>query len=192
MTWKDGASIVEFATPHEFEEWLEKHHQTVTAVWVKFYKKASGKILITYGEALDEALCFGWIDGVVNKFDDESYLQRFTPRRKGSNWSKRNTEHIERLIKLGKIRPAGLAEVEAAKKDGRWEKAYDTSASITIPEDFLRELEKNTKAKTFFDSLNRVNFYAIAYRLQTAKKPATYERTKKQILEILERGEKFH
>lgn len=192
MNWKDGAEIVAFETPHAWELWLEAHHKDTQAVWVRFYKKASGKRTITYDEALDEALCFGWIDGLVNKYDEESYLQRFTPRKKKSNWSKRNTEHVERLIKLKKMRASGLAEVEAAKKDGRWERAYESPAHITLPEDFKKELQKNKKAQAFFDTLNKTHVYAIAYRLITAKKPETNERRKRQIIDMLERGEKFH
>lgn len=192
MTEKDGAPIYLFETPQEWEEWLEKHHADTTAVWLRFYNKASGKKVFTYAQALDVALCFGWIDGLVNKYDSDSHLQRFTPRRKQSNWSKRNTEHIERLTKLGKMRPAGIAEVEAANQDGRWDRAYDSPANITLPEDFLKELSKNKKAKKFFDTLSKTNLYAIAYRLQTAKKPETRERRKKIMLEMLEKGEKFH
>lgn len=192
MIGKDGAPIILFETPKEWEQWLLKHHTDISAVWLRFYKKASGKKSINYDEALDEALCFGWIDGLVNAYDTESYLQRFTPRRPKGNWSKRNTEHIARLIKLGKMRPAGIQEVENAKKDGRWEAAYASPANITIPEDFLKALEKNKKAKTYFDSLSRTNFYAIAYRLATAKKPETYERRKQSILNMLEKGETFH
>src|SRR6185369_15445177 len=112
-------------------------------------KKASGKKTITYDEALDGALCFGWIDGVVNAYDEAAYLQRFTPRTKRSNWSKRNTQHIARLTKLGKMRPAGLAQVEAAKADGRWERAYESPATMTIPEDFIKDLTKYKKAHAF-------------------------------------------
>jgi uncharacterized protein YdeI (YjbR/CyaY-like superfamily) len=192
MIGRDGAPILFFETPKAWEQWLKKHHSDTTAVWLRFYKKASGIASLTYDQALDEALCYGWIDGVVNAYDEQSYLQRFTPRRPKGNWSKRNTEHIARLIKLGKMRAAGLAAVEAAKKDGRWQAAYASPSNIKIPEDFLKEIAKNKKAKAFFDTVNRTNFYAIAYRLATAKKPETVEKRKKVILEMLEKGEKFH
>lgn len=192
MKGKDGAPILLFTTPSEWEQWLAKHHTDTKAVWLQFYKKASGKVSINYDQALDEALCYGWIDGLVNSYDEESYIQRFTPRRPKGNWSKRNTEHIARLVKLGKMKAGGLAQVEAAKKDGRWEAAYASPANIKIPEDFLKELDRNKKAKAFFATLNRSNFYYIAYHLATAKKPETLERRKKKILKMLEKGEKFY
>ena len=155
-------------------------------------KKATGKPSVNYGAALDEALCYGWIDGQKNKYDNESYLQKFTPRRPRSIWSKRNIEHIERLEKEGKMRSAGRKAVEAAKSDGRWERAYDSPKNMEVPEDFIAELSKNKKALAFFESLNKTNRFAIAWRLQTAKKPETRERRKKVMLEMMERGEKFH
>ncbi len=192
MTGKDGAPILFFETADEWEKWLEKHHTYTKAVWLQFYKKASGKKSLNYDQALDEALCYGWIDGVVNAYDADSYLQRFTPRRPKSNWSKRNTEHIIRLTKLGKMKPAGTLQVSLAKKDGRWQAAYASPANIQIPKDFLEEIAKNKKAKAFFDSLNRTNFYAIAYRLATAKKPETLKRRKKLIVSMLEKEKTFH
>lgn len=185
-------SVLTFESPSEFSVWLNKNHRTATSVWVRMYKKGSGKTSITYDQALDEALCYGWIDGIVKKYDDESYVQRFTPRRPKGNWSKRNTEHVARLIKEGRMQPTGLAEVEAAKKDGRWDAAYPSPANVKIPDDFLREIDKNKKAKAFFDSLNKTNIYAIAYRLHTAKKPETLERRKAVILKMLEDGKKFY
>jgi uncharacterized protein YdeI (YjbR/CyaY-like superfamily) len=192
MTGKDGATILFFETPKEWREWLKIHHADTKAIWLQFYKKASGKKSLNYEQALDEALCFGWIDGLVNGYDQFSYIQRFTPRRPKGTWSKRNTEHIARLIKLGKMHSSGLKEVEKAKLDGRWDAAYASPATITIPEDFLKEIAKNKKAQAFFSTLNRINFYAIAYRLATTKNPETLERRKKVILEKLEKGEKFH
>lgn len=192
MTGKDGAPIVFFETPKQWREWLEKYHRDMPAVWVRFYKKASGVPSLHYDQALDEALCFGWIDGLVNKYDEQSYLQRFTPRRPKGNWSKRNTEHIARLMKLGKMKPAGVAQVDAAKKDGRWEAAYASPKDAIIPDSFLQEIAKNKKAKACFATLSKTNVYSIAYRLQTAKKPETLERRKQQILGMLENEEKFH
>lgn len=181
-----------FITPAFFRSWLEKYHDTETEVWVGFYKKALGKKGMNYDEALDEALCFGWIDGLVNKYDEVSYAQRFTPRRSKSVWSKINTQHIERLTKEGRMTPSGQAAVEAAKKDGRWEAAYDSPKNIVMPDDFLQELEKNKKAKQYFTTLNKSNTYAIAYRLQTARKPETRRKRISDIVAMLQKGEKFH
>ncbi len=188
---KDDLVLI-FETSEEFSQWLEKHHKTVSSIWLRMYKKKSGKKSINYGQALDEALCYGWIDGIVKKYDGDSYVQRFTPRRPKGNWSKRNTEHIARLLKEGRMKPSGIAEVEAAKKDGRWEASYPSPANAKIPEDFLDEIAKNKKAKAFFDTLSKTNLYFIAYRLLTAKRPETLERRKEVILKMLERGEKFY
>ncbi|MGI8952877.1 MAG: YdeI/OmpD-associated family protein [Chitinophagaceae bacterium] len=185
-------NILSFKTPKEFEKWLSKNHNISNGIWLRFFKKDSGEKTITYSEALDEALCYGWIDGQADKYDDKSWIQRFTPRRAKSIWSKRNTNHIERLTALGKMKPSGLCEVEKAKADGRWEKSYDSQSTTTIPDDFMKELSKNKKAKAFFESLNKANKYAIAWRLQTAKKLETREKRMKAILEMLSKGEKFH
>ncbi len=181
-----------FSTPSEFRQWLMRNHDTITEIWVGFYKKNSGKKGITYAEALDEALCFGWIDGLVNKFDDASYMQRFTPRRNKSVWSKINTSHIERLIREGKMMPSGLLAVDAAKKDGRWARAYNSPSAITVPDDFLKELAVYAKADVFYKTLNKANVYAIAYRLANAKKPETRQKWIRKIIEMLEAGKKFH
>ena len=181
-----------FKTPVEFRTWLSKNHDKETEIWVGFWKKASGKVGMDYGQALDEALCFGWIDGLVNKYDEESYAQRFSPRRAKSNWSKVNVGHVERLIKEGKMTEAGLKVIEEAKKDGRWERAYASPANTVIPEDFLKELSKNKKAEEFFEGLNKTNRFYIAYQLQDAKKEETRVRRMKKILEMLERGERFY
>lgn len=192
MNIEKSGEVRSFSSPKEFSDWLEKNHATAASIWVRFYKKGSGKTGITYDQALDEALCYGWIDGIVKKYDDESYIQRFTPRRPQGNWSKRNTEHIARLTKEGRMRPAGLVQVEAAKKDGRWERAYSSSSTATVPQDFLEEIAKNKKAHIFYKRLNKANLYAIAYRLQTAKNSETYKKRKEIILDMLEKGEKFH
>ena len=161
-------------------------------ILLRIYKKDSGVTSVTYAEALDQALCFGWIDGQKKPRDNESWLQKFTPRRAKGVWSKRNTEHAERLIKSGAMAPAGLKEVTAAKEDGRWKAAYDSPGSATPPDDFLTALNKNKKAKAFFETLNKSNIYAIVYRLQTAKKPETRTKRMKMILAMMARGEKFH
>lgn len=189
---KKELSMLSFATQKQFEEWLAKYFDKEEGLWLRFYKKDSGEKSITYQEALDEALCYGWIDGQLKTYDEQSFLRKFTPRRPKSIWSKRNMEHIERLTSLGKMKTSGIEKVEAAKADGNWEAAYDSPSNMTIPEDFLGELEKDKKAKTFFESLNKANKYAIAWRLQTAKKPETRAKRMNVILEMLAKEEKFH
>jgi uncharacterized protein YdeI (YjbR/CyaY-like superfamily) len=181
-----------FKSPDEWENWLDKNHLKSEGLWLRIYKKNSGKKSVTYSEALDEALCYGWIDGQKEKYDDKSWLQRFTPRRTGSIWSKKNTAHVERLLKDGKMKYAGLKEVNEAKADGRWDNAYHPQSSAGIPDDFMMELEKNNKAKIFFETLNKTNLYSIAYRLQTAKKIETRRKRMELILTMLSKGEKFH
>ena len=184
--------VISFKSANAFEKWLAKNHNKVNDILLRFFKKDSGKKTITYKEAVDESLCYGWIDGRADKFDDESWIQRFTPRRAKSIWSKRNTDNIERLTLLGKIKPSGLAEVEKAKADGRWTKAYDSPKEMQIPDDFMKQLSKNKKAKAFFETLNNTNKYAIGWRLQTAKKPETKEKRIKAIIEMLSKQQKFH
>src|SRR5215212_8000982 len=188
----EEAKILTLKTSNAFEKWLAKNHNKETLAWLRFLKKDSGKAGITYKEAVDEALCYGWIDGQANKFDDESWIQKFTPRRAKSIWSKRNIDNIERLTTLKKMKPAGLDEVIKAKADGRWAKAYDSPKEMQIPDDFMKALSKNKKAKAFFETLNKTNKYAIGWRLQTAKKPETKEKRIKAIVEMLSKEQKFH
>jgi uncharacterized protein YdeI (YjbR/CyaY-like superfamily) len=184
--------ILGFRSSSEFRTWLTANYRESDGVWLRIFKKGSGERSITYAEALDEALCFGWIDGQKRPYDESSWLQMFTRRRRRSGWSKRNTEHAERLIRARRMKPAGQAEVDAARKDGRWTAAYDSPRNATFPEDFLAALGRNRKAKMFFESLNKANQYAIAYRLQTAKKPETRQRRMDTVLGMLRRGEAFH
>lgn len=184
--------ILSFRSPAEFRKWLAENHDKSDGIWLRIFKKNSQTASVTYAEALDEALCFGWIDGQKQKHDDQSWLQKFTRRRARSGWSKINTEHAERLIKAGRMKAPGQAEVEAAKKDGRWKAAYDSPSNTSFPEDFLAAVGKDPKAKAFFDSLNKANRYAISYRLQTAKKPETRQKRMKMILAMLASGEAFH
>lgn len=183
--------IIFFETPEKWRAWLDKHHTQDHGVWLRMYKKASGVKSINYAEALDEALCYGWIDGQRRSSDEQSFLQRFTPRRAKSPWSLRNTEYVERLIKIGKMNAAGTAEIEAAKQDGRWQAAYAKQSDSQVPEDFLAELKKHPKAFAFYQTLNKSSLFMIYYRLHSAKKEETRERRKKQFLEMLEKGEKF-
>ena len=184
--------IIPFKTQADFRKWLHKNHASVPGIWLKMFKKDSGIESINYKQALDEALCYGWIDGQSKSGDDKYWIQKFTPRRKKSMWSKRNIEHIERLRKEGKMREAGEKEVEAAKADGRWAAAYDGPATIKMPEDFLKELSKDKKAEAFFNTLNKTNTFAIAWQLQTAVKLETRERRFKKLLEMLKKGKKIH
>ncbi len=188
----DEYKIIPFSTQQLWHKWLENNHSKANGVWVKFYKKISGKKTINYAEALDEALCFGWIDGQSKSIDEVSYMQKFTPRREKSLWSKNNINNVKRLIKAKRMKLAGLAAIKAAKKDGRWQAAYDPSSSAKIPNDFLKELEKNKAAKKTFVSLDKANLYAIFFRLQTAKKPETRAKRMLVILDTLKRGGKFH
>ncbi len=184
--------IVGFKTQKEWNKWLAKNHAALNGVWLRFFKKDSGTKSVTYAQALDEALCYGWIDGQAKKLDELSWIQKFTPRRSRSIWSKKNVEHVARLEKEGRMQSAGFKAVSDAKQDGRWEKAYDSPATMLVPEDFLKVLSKNKKALDFYNSLSKTNRYAIIWRLQTAKKTVTRERRMKLILEMLKKGEKFH
>jgi uncharacterized protein YdeI (YjbR/CyaY-like superfamily) len=188
----DNLPVISFESSSQWEKWLVENHTQQNGVWLRIFKKDSGVASVTYAEALDEALCYGWIDGQKNKYDERSWLQKFTPRRKKSIWSKINTQHVERLIESGKMKEAGTKEIEAAQQDGRWQQAYDSHKNMTLPEDFLYQLEKDPKAKVFFETLNKTNKYSIAFQLQTAKKPETREKRMKVILEKLAKGEKFH
>src|SRR5690606_3727707 len=191
MTKLNTIPTKEFKTAGTFETWLEKNHDSSNGLWIKIFKKDSDKKTISYAEALDAALCYGWIDGQKQTFDEQAWLQRVSPRTAKSIWSKVNIGHVERLINEGKMRPAGLKAVEKAKADGRWEKAYDPPSKMIIPEDFLKELNKNKKAEEFFKSLNKTNLFSIGFRLQTAKKPETREKRMKEIIEKLAKGEKL-
>lgn len=189
---KKDLPVISFESPAVWESWLGLNHNTSTGIWLKFFKKGSGVRTIVYSEALDVALCFGWIDGQLKTCDEHSYLQKFTPRRPLSLWSKRNIGHVMRLEKDGKMKPPGLKAVEAAKLDGRWERAYDSPGKMSVPDDFVNEIKKDEKAFAFFESLNKVNRYSIAWRLQTAKNQVVREKRMKQIIEMLSGGKKFH
>jgi uncharacterized protein YdeI (YjbR/CyaY-like superfamily) len=191
-TEKNEPEVLSFKTLKAFQEWLAKNHGLPVGIWLRFCKKGQREKTITYQEALDEALCYGWIDGQLKRYDDQSWIRRFTPRGEKSIWSKKNTAHAERLITARKMKPRGLVEVERAKADGRWLMAYDSPRNMEIPADFLKALSKNKNALKFFESLNKANRYAIGWRLQTAKKPETREKRMKSILAMMAKGEKFH
>jgi uncharacterized protein YdeI (YjbR/CyaY-like superfamily) len=181
-----------FESQMEWEKWLEKNHDESEGVWLKFAKKNSSQKSVNYAEALDVALCYGWIDSQTKSLNEKFYLQKFTPRRSRSVWSKINVAKIESLIAEGKMRPAGLAQVESAKADGRWDAAYHSPTNAVVPEDFAKALAKNKKAAQFYEELSKSNKYAILWRLQQAKRPETRARNIVKFIGMLERGEKFH
>ncbi len=192
MAKSDTLPTKSFTTAAAFETWLSKNHEKSTGIWIKIFKKDSGKKTVTYAEALDVALCYGWIDGQKQPHDEHAWLQKFCPRRARSIWSKKNIGHVERLIKEGRMTPAGLQAVEKAKADGNWQKAYDSPSKMTIPDYFLKELGKNKKAEAYFKTLNKTNLFSIGFRLQTAKKEETRIKRTKAIIAMLARGDKFH
>ena len=188
----DDLPIMLFATPAELEAWLEENHAGCDGLWLKIAKKGTEPPSVTYAEALELALCFGWIDSQKRGHDERHFLQRFTPRRPRGRWSRINREKAEALIATGKLRPAGAAEVDAAKADGRWEAAYEGQRTAKVPDDLQRELDANQAAREFFAGLDSANRYAIVYRLNDAKKPETRERRLRKFVAMLERGEKIH
>ena len=181
-----------FKTQKAFETWLAKNHAKSPGVWLKLAKKGSGVKSITYAEAVEASLCYGWIDGQSKSIDDNAWLQKYTPRGRRSIWSKINIGKAEALIEAGRMQPAGLAAVEAAKKDGRWAAAYEPPSKSTVPPDLQAALDGSPKAKAFFATLNGTNRYAILFRTQTAKKPETRAKRIKQFVEMLEKGEKLY
>ncbi len=189
---KPDLPILPFASRGSWEAWLGENHASSDGLWLKIAKKGSGIETVTYAQALDVALCYGWIDGQKGKFDDHYWLQRFTPRRPRSKWSKVNREKATKLIESGKMKPAGLREIERARADGRWDTAYEAQSEATVPEDLQRELEGNEAALGFFDTLDRANKYAILYRIQDAKKPETRARRIEKYVTMLAEGKKLH
>ncbi|HMD82700.1 MAG TPA: YdeI/OmpD-associated family protein [Anaerolineales bacterium] len=184
--------ILPFANKKKWTDWLASQHDKSTGVWLKIAKKDSGIASLTYDEALESALCYGWIDGQKKGFDDKYWLQKFTPRGPKSIWSKINTEKAERLIASREMKPAGLKAIEAAKKDGRWDAAYASQKNILVPDDFRAALDQNKKAKAFFATLKSVDRYAILFRIQTVKKAETRTKRIQQFVEMLERNEKIY
>ena len=195
MTAKQGPDdkpIVEFRKQSDWTKWLEKSHAKSSGVWLRMAKKDSGLKSINHDEALDVALCYGWIDGQARSEGATTWLQKFTPRGKRSIWSKKNRDNVQRLIESGDMRDAGLAEVERAKKDGRWDAAYDSPKTIEVPDDLKAALNKNKKAKALFEKLDSRNRYAILFRTHNAKRAETRAKRIKQFVEMLERGEKIY
>jgi uncharacterized protein YdeI (YjbR/CyaY-like superfamily) len=188
----DGLPILSFPDAAAFEAWLQAEHATAPGTWLRIAKKGAGIATVTHAEALDVALCFGWIDGQRRSDDATFFLQRFTPRKRGSRWSKINTDHAARLIAAGRMRPAGLAQVEAARADGRWEAAYHGQRSAQVPDDLQQALDANPQAAAFFATLSSQNRYAVLYRVQDAKRPKTRARRIDRFVQMLANGETLH
>lgn len=191
MTQSVELPVLPFESKKKFANWLAKNHDKSAGLWLKIAKKAAGISTVTYLEALDVALCYGWIDGQRGSFDEQYFLQKFTPRRPKSIWSKINVKKVKGLIASGEMKPSGLKAVEAAKQDGRWAAAYASQKNIVVPADFQSALRKNKKANTFFESLTGAKRYSFLFRIKTAKKAETREKRIRQFVEMLEKGETF-
>jgi len=192
MKSADDLPTIAFETQHDWEAWLEEHHADSSGLWLKIAKKETGIPSVTYAEAVESALCYGWIDGQKASFDGGYWLQRFTPRRPKSIWSRVNRDKATTLIAEGRMQAAGLRYVDFAKGDGRWELAYQSQRTMTVPDDFTFALAGNPKAREFFDTLDSSNRYAILWRIQTAKKPETRAARIETFLAMLSNGEKIH
>jgi uncharacterized protein YdeI (YjbR/CyaY-like superfamily) len=192
VTPKDDLPLMPFESAAAWESWLEAFHAESAGVWLQIAKKATGIPTVTYAEAVEVALCYGWIDGQKASHNADYFLQRFTPRRPRSKWSKINVDKVAELAKAGRMRPAGVAEVEAAKADGRWEAAYGSMATIAVPDDLQAALDANPAARDFFATISRTNRYAVLYRIHDAKRPETRAKRIAMIVEMLAEGRTFH
>ncbi|WP_436776367.1 YdeI/OmpD-associated family protein [Yinghuangia sp. YIM S09857] len=188
----EDLETVAFESAEAFEGWLGENHAVSPGVWVKLRKKGHGIVALDYAQALEVALCYGWIDGQKATFDDRWWLQRFTPRTPRSKWSKVNRDKVAALIEQGRMRPAGQAEVDRAKADGRWEAAYDGAKTAAVPDDLVAALAADPAAAEFFETLDRQNRYAILYRIQDAKRAETRARRIEKYVAMLANGEKLH
>ena len=188
----DEPKIVAFDTAEAFEAWLSERHANCAGIWLKIRKKGLGTVALDYSQALDVALCFGWIDGQKRAFDDEWWLQKFTPRKPNSKWSKINCGRVAALLDQGRMRPAGLVQVERAKADGRWQAAYDGARTAQVPDDLAAALAASPATAAFFETLDGRNRYAILYRIQDVKKAETRARRIEKYVAMLARGEKLH
>lgn len=189
---KDGLPIVLFETQESLERWMEEHHETSPGFWMQIAKKGSGIVSVTYQEGLDVALCYGWVDSQKDKMDERTYLQRFTKRGPKSIWSQVNKDKVEALIASGRMKPAGLAAIEAAKANGLWDKAYASPSNAEVPDDLAAALERSPQAKSFFETLNKQNKFAILFRIHNVKKQETRERKIREFVAMLEKGEKIY
>ena len=192
MKQTDTLPTISFATQQDWEAWLKQHHTDTKGLWLKIAKKETGIPSVSYPEALESALCYGWIDGQKASCDDKYWLQKFTPRSPKSMWSKVNCDKATALIAAGRMQPAGLRQVELARAGGRWDLAYDSQSKITIPDDFQRELDNNQQAKEFFNTLNSVNRYAILRRIQISKKPETRAARIEKFIDMLSKHQKLY
>ena len=188
----DDLPVLAFSDAATWERWLAERDAAAPGVWLKIAKKGSGIPTVTYSEALDVALCHGWIDGQKGSFDTAYFLQRFTPRRPGSRWSKINVDRVAALTAAGRMAPAGLRQVELAQADGRWETAYDGQRSASVPPDLVTALAANPVAQAFFDGLTGANRYAILYRVGEAKRPATRAARIEKYVAMLAEGKSIH
>ncbi|MGW9032418.1 YdeI/OmpD-associated family protein [Streptomyces sp. NPDC055722] len=188
----DDLEIISFESAEAFESWLSEHHSSSPGIWLKLRKKVRGVVALDYAQALDVALCYGWIDGQKGKFDDWNWLQRFTPRKPKSKWSKVNRDKVAALLEQGRMQPPGLAEVELAKTDGRWDAAYDGAKSASVPDDLAEALAANPAAAEFFATLDGQNRYAILYRVQDVKKPETRVRRIEKYVAMLAEQRKLY
>lgn len=188
----DPAAIREFKTQAAFESWLSKHHATASELYLRIYKKGSGRATVSHAEAIDVVLCWGWIDAIRKSYDEESFLQRFVPRRPKSIWSQINRDHVARLIAAGRMTPHGLKQVEAAKADGRWDAAYAGSAKATLPDDLLRAIRQDPKAQAAFEGLSAANRFAMGFRLHQIKSDAARAKRIEAFVAMLARGETLH
>ena len=184
--------IVEFQSASQWDKWLAKNYSKSKGTWIRFFKKASDVSWIDTSDALDVALCYGWITGQARPYDETSWLGRFVPRRPKSIWSKINTKRAETLIRQGRMKSVGLKQVEEAKRDGRWDRAYSPPSSAKLPEDLIKALRKNKGAEAFFKTLNRANIYSVAFRLENAKNEESRSLKIRQMIKMFEKGEKFH
>jgi uncharacterized protein YdeI (YjbR/CyaY-like superfamily) len=190
-TYKD-LPVMPFVSAEAWRAWLDAHHAGSAGVWVRIYKKGSAQPTVTYAEALDEALCYGWIDSTKASWDEASFLQRFSPRKARSAWSQVNRDHVARLTDAGKMRPAGQKTIDEAKADGRWDAAYAPPSRMAVPDDLQAALDANPEAKAHFETLNKVNRYAILYRIQSVKRPETRLKRIAWAIDLLERRETIH
>jgi uncharacterized protein YdeI (YjbR/CyaY-like superfamily) len=184
--------VLAFASAADWQEWLAEHGGTSAGVWLKTAKRGAAEPTVSYPDALEVALCFGWIDGQKGPLDDQYWLQRFTPRKPGSRWSKINTQKAEALIEAGRMQVAGLREVELARSDGRWDRAYQNQGSATVPDDLRAALDASPEASEFFETISRINRYAILYRIQSVKRPETRARKIAQYVQMLAEHKTIH
>ena len=192
MKDKDNLPVVSFEAQQDLEAWLNEHHADMQGMWLKLAKKGTGITSVSYAEAVESALCYGWIDGQSASFDAQYWLQKFTPRRPKSIWSKVNRDKATALLAEGRMQPAGIRQMELAKADGRWDAAYDGQSTMTVPDDLQSELDKNQQAQDFFNTLDSRNRYAILFRIQTAKKPETRSARIQKFIEMLSKNEKIY